>query len=197
MKILKLNENKSLAKYKLDEYTTEFGSIIFDNTKGGSISNCYFFRLNKTLETNRDVEGKVLSTKGSFIDFYISKKTNRIQHIDFVSLSHFETILDNSLTFDCNVSYFEPQIDVSTWVSSFGRLSNFSYDTSKYLSTEDQVDVRILFNSLNIVKFLFGNSSKIFCLNERIQFHMDEFSNLTAIVIKDDIEVPKLINMLK
>ena len=36
---------KSLGRYCFDEFTTEYGTIVFDDVKGGNISNCYLWRL--------------------------------------------------------------------------------------------------------------------------------------------------------
>ena len=196
MKILTTVQQECAARYRLNEYTAAFGSIIFDESKGGNISDTYFLRYNKTVRKQVHDSENVTCTTGSFIDFYIGKRSKCLQHIDFVALAHFDLSVDESLAFRCTEPFFNPVIDVSTWVSEYGGLSAFSYDHTKYLITALQINVKIIHNGKDTVKFVFGDAQSSMCLNANIEVELDAFNNLSSIMISDENEVSKLIKAL-
>ncbi|MTB50633.1 hypothetical protein [Lewinella sp. W8] len=196
MKVEKVISEKSLARYELDEYTSQFGSLIFDGSRGGSISHAYSFRFNKTVAVYRDKQGRKTAELASFIYFYISKNDRWIQHIDFVSLQQF-SVVEEAIPFESNEEFQIPIIDVSTFVSSFGLARGMDYDETRYLITEHQVDVLVAHNGRDIAEFRFGEKVACCALNSTVHFWLDQHSNLAAITIRDVASVPKLIQELR
>ena len=197
MKILNFINQNSTAKFKIDEYTYPLGSIIFDGSKGGSISNCYFFCFRKLFsEANPyslDLADK--DAREGYICFFIDKETRCFKHVDFVLLEGFKVEKD-AIELEKNLIYQTPIIDVSTWVSEYGLLSRAGYEETKYLSIEDHVDVHIIHNGTDTVKLAFGKSERQIRLSDNFFIEIDEFNNITALIIFDEDEVPKLIEQL-
>jgi len=198
MQVLKLLGKKSLGHFKLDEYTAEFGSIIFDGVKGGNISNSYFYRFNWTVETEIDKKtGKIKSRTGSFIDFYIDVESRQFKLIEFVSLKCFSCKIEEDLKFELNNQFYVPVIDVSKWVSKAGRIVSPYNDKIRYTKTEEQIKVQIIHNGVNIIQFVFGKMTRKICLNEQIIMYLDADNELSSLMIFDKVEIPRIITMLK
>ncbi len=193
MRISELIKKGDYGRFFLNEFTAQFGSIQFIDSRGGSISNCYFYRFNKTINIKRDTDGNTISKEGSFIDFYINKDTHKLQHIDFPVIRHFEVQIDSELKIIVETKeFYTPIIDISTWVSRFGRLQAFSYDDTKYLNFQDDVEVKIIHNQKDIIQFLFGEIEHTYAMNDNISFSIDSRNNLSALTITDEGEVIKL-----
>ncbi len=197
MKIKELKKQNSLARFVLNEFTNQYGAIIFDASKGGDIADCYFYRFNKTTEIERDEMGRVVSTSGSFIDLYIDKKTQKFKMIEFVSLMQFNLVYTHDLEFPPKEIFYNPIVETSSWVSTTGLKRAFSYDPTPYLHTQDEIDVGIYHNGKDIALFKFRNEwEQEVALNQTIHFLLDAHMNLAGIRIKQK-EVSVLISLLK
>ncbi len=184
MKIMQWIEGRSLARYELGRYTTAYGHLIFDSSKGGTIRDTVSLRFNKNLSEIVDLGGGATRESCSFINFYIDRESGQINLIDFVIMHGFRVISMDDLVFPKCALYHEPIIDTTTWVSPFGMYRHYANDEVRYLYTEYQVDVLIETNGADKVRLVFGELKHWHCLNEEVVFYTDDRSNLTAIAFK-------------
>jgi hypothetical protein len=164
----------SLGRYKLNEYTTEHGTLIFDNSKGGNISNSYLYHVGYE--------------KYGHIDIYIDKDYKVINSIWFVTLKSEILFQDENLEFPVNNNFEIPFFDTSIWDAN-------SNDMWPRVCNEDPIE--IYHNGIDCVYITFGKKHKLCPINKNIQFQYDEDNGLTGVVIKDESEVSKLLKMLK
>lgn len=173
VKIKELNAI-SLAEYKLNEYTTRHGSIIFDNSKAGNVSNSFMYRVGYE--------------EYGHIDIYIDKEFKILNSIWFVSLKSKILYIDSSLNFIINKNFEIPFFDTSIWEEK-------EKDTWPRVHNESSIE--IYHNGIDIVYITFGKRH-IFCpLNRSIQIQYDRENCLTGILIKNESEIPKLLKLLK
>lgn len=173
--------------YKLDEYTAPFGSIIFDGSVGGNISNSYYKRYVK-----RD---RVDESSISFIEFYICKETNQIKHIDFPSLGLFSL---TKMGFELPKTNMKQDftVNISTWVSPYGLKRGMAYDDSKYSHIEEHLDIQIVYDNEMNMAFLFGYREKDLMISDEITFCIDRNNNLSGIILNTSDFVKGLLKKL-
>jgi hypothetical protein len=164
----------SLGKYKLNEFTTQYGTIIFDNSKGGNISNSFIYRVGYE--------------KYGHIDIYVDKDFKFINSIWFVSLNSEILYQDDNLDISINNNYEIPFFDTKIW-------NNDSENLWPRVVNDNPIEV--YHNGNDCVYVTFGEKHKLYPINKNIQFQYDENNGLTGILIKDDFEIPKLIKMLR
>ena len=165
---------KSLAKYKINEHTTEYGTIIFDNSRGGKISNSFLYHIG--------------FEKNGHIDIYIDRTKGIINSIWFVNLNCEVSFCDKSIKFEKKKDYHLPIFDISIWGKEY---------LSLWPKINDDTPVEVYHNCKNIIHVSFGKKEKLLPINEKIQFQYDKSNNLTGILIRDFHEIPKLINKIR
>ncbi len=195
IRFVRWEHKKSNAKFVLSEYTTQHGCIIFDESKGGSVTNAVSLRLNKNLSDLTRHSEAVSSQSKAFIDIYVDMTTHTFKLLDFASLKGFRREVDENLElFECKNDFKEPIIDISTWVSNYGVIKHPTQQGIKYLYTECQVDLKIVHNRHNILKMCFGDEVFRYCLNECIIVYTDSNENFASITFGN---ASKLIEILK
>lgn len=164
----------SFGKYKLNEYTTENGTIIFDKDREGKISNSFIYRLG--------YEGY------GHIDIYVDRDFKIINSIWMVSLKSEILYQDDSLEFPMNNNFEIPLFDTSIWDQNSDDL---------WPMVENGNPIEVYHNGNDCVYITFGKKHVLYSLNTSIQFQYNKNSGLTGILIKDKLEIPKLIKILK
>ena len=163
---------KAFANYSINAYTTNFGAVIFDNSKDGKVSNSFIFHIG--------------FEKFGHIDIYIDKKLRTINSIWFVNLKSHILFHDKNLVYENRSDFKVPFFDTTLW-------ENKEKIWSK-LNCEEPIEV--YHNGYNMISIVFGIGNHIVPLNSTIQFQYDESEALTGIFIKDEKDIPKLIEKL-
>lgn len=126
----------SIARYELNEDTTEFGAIIFDDSRGGNISNTNIYRLSdNSLWT---------------VDFYLEKELGIIKSIWLVHLSSEQLISDDELVIPENSARGRPSFDLSLWEN---------VAESQWPIVHSDAELKIYHNGSNLIHFNFGISN--------------------------------------
>ena len=185
MKVNEFHQGKCLANFILNQYTTEYGALIFNDSKEGSVKNSFYLRI----ESNN-------SSTNSFFDIYINKNSFYLQTIDFVKIKNFETVLNEDLALPKNDVFFNPKIDVSSWVNLYGSLRAMDYDETRYSNVTLKINAIIEHNHHDIVRIKFGILKNEYKLNDNVSFHTDEFKNITAFTFKSQKYVKVLLTKL-
>ena len=192
MKVHKLYPQKSTVCYRINEWTSQFGSLIFDGSKGGSIQDTYWYRF----ENNSTSESKDAPPRPNLIMIYVSRAQKLLQHLDFVILPPLGKSKESDLKAIDVQPYCQPVIDTSTFISSFGAVDSATDETVKYSSAGEQLNIQVIHNGQDTLLLLFGEISTHHSLNEEVHFTLDASSNLTSITIRNEEEIPKLIEAL-
>ena len=172
----------SRAHYKLDEYTTEYGALIFDDSRSGAIHNTFMYTILWTNQLNQN----------GHLDFYIDKDSGRFKSIWFVLLSGFEISYKEKFESWTNAILVEPIVDIKfLWEDMPNVNSDGSWKRLKRL-----FPVKIYHNKRDVVQFKFGDCFQQIVLNEKVSMFLDKESNLSSIVIRDFEEVNKLLERL-
>lgn len=174
MRINKVLQIQSKAYYMINEFTTEYGTIIFDDSREGTIHNCYMY--------------SIICNNGQ-VDCYVDKYSGMFKSIWFVSLAGFE--IEHREDFDLREKkeYAEPIVDVQEiWKGAPPMNEDGSWNRIK-----SELSVKLLHNRLDVVWLNFGVLSKQLELNEKITMFLDEESRLSGILVRDAEEVGKLL----
>ncbi len=164
---------RSLAHYERSEYTTDYGAIIFDNTRGGNISNANIYRLS--------------SKQLWHVDFYVDKEIGTLKSIWFVLLKVENMTYVNDLEVSVDGGPQVPFFDLSCWKKE---------DGGQWPLIESDHALQVYHNGNNLMYFGFGDRRSILSLNSEIALQFDEFHCLTGILINNPIEVPKLLGLM-
>jgi len=172
-KIFKIDALNRLARYKLNEYTTEYGAIIFDKSRGGKISNSFLYHVG--------IE------EYGHIDFYIDKDFRLLNSIWFVGLKSQILLQTDEIIFPENDDFEIPFFNTSIWEGD---------EVDLWQKVYCQNPIEVYHNGIDFVHITFGVNHKIIPLSKEIQFQYDQEKCLTGILLKGS-EVSKLIQLLK
>ncbi len=175
MKISKLLHAKSLCSYQLNERTTEYGTIIFDDDMEGNISNSFIWR-----------EG---TDDNGHIDFYIDQNNGNLNSIWLVSLKVKMLSEDMSLKMKHADEYKTPLVNLNHWEEI--------KTTSQWPKIDSVRPIELIHNGKDIVKISFGEIQKTICLNDNIHIFMDENMGLSGLIMSNSTTIPLLIEKLK
>ena len=164
----------SAARYELNEFTTEFGAIVFDHTKGGNISNTNIYRLS---------DQHLWS-----VDFYVDKVLGTIKSIWLVQLSSTQLRYVDTLEMPLASATRTPSFDLSLWEEA---------DGSQWPLINAAANLNIYHNGRNLIQLSFGQQATALALNEEIILQFDDDQCLTGVLIDNAAEVPKLLSALK
>ncbi len=145
----------SSAKYVLNEFTTEHGTIIFDKSKGGNVTNSFIYRIG--------------FEKYGHIDIYIDKNYKIINSIWFVSLKSTLFYLDSGLDFQVNNNFEIPFFDTSIWNNDIEELWEIVYNKNA---------IEVYHNGMNCIYICFGDKYILCPLNDSIQLQYDKNNGL-------------------
>jgi len=199
MKLIEVKKRKSTGYFKNDQYTTEYGTIIFDKSREGDTSKCLFryvwerekigFTVWDFKTEKSRYDPKRRDFQSGMIHFYIDEKTGLFKSIWLIGLKGFLITEDNSIKFESDGEFCEPVFDVEEWEHRGKKNEIFSM-------IEEKEEVKIIHNGKDILQLVFGEMSKKVCLNEHLILYFNDDDHLAAIVIYDEKEVPKVIQEL-
>lgn len=151
--------------YKNNEFTTEYGNIIFDRTKSGSTNNCYLYSLG-------------IHSYGH-INFYIDKNTRTLNSIRFIDAKSDILFIDNKLESLCfeNSLHEIPFFDLS----EFEKYDK--NDNDGYLTIEVEKPIEVSHDKDNRVQFLFGEIHYKIRLNNSLVIYVDTENNLSGLLV--------------
>lgn len=174
MKIKKVQPVKSKAQYSISEYTAEYGTIIFDDSRDGTIHNSYMY---------------TIAWNNGQVDCYIDKDSGRFRSIWFVNFAGFEIELWEDFGFREKREYVEPIVDIQEiWKETPYMNQDGSWNRIKKV-----LPVKVLYNGSDIVQLKFGTLFRQLTLNEKVALFLDKSDILSGILIRDAEEVGKLL----
>jgi len=163
----------SLAEFKLNEFTTQHGTIIFDGSKGGNISNSLIYNVGHQ--------------NFGHIDIYIDKTLKTINSIWFVSLKSEVLFHKPNLTVPKINKFKIPFFDTNIWELATDDL---------FPRIRNEKSVEVYHNGKDCIHISFGENHVISPINDKIYFQYDKNDSLSGFIIHDTIEVSNLIDLL-
>lgn len=172
MRPIKYLHAKSLCAYHLNERTTEYGVIAFDNDLEGNISNSFIW--------NAGAE------KYGHVDFYIDKNFGVINSIWLVVLKSEILYQNDALQMKTSTDYRIPLIDIE--------MLNDVDKSVQWPKIKSEQPIEVSHNGRDVVQILFGTSSKTIPLNDNVHVLIDTDSNIVGLMIQNEDTVPLLID---
>lgn len=168
------------GRYKLNEFTTEYGNIILDGSETGGISQCNIFEI---------------AFRRGLIHHYCSKETGQLKSIRLIGLRDQETSFDSNLRFNSVPPYYTPVFDKSVWSHLIDQ-DEYSFSSPAWPMVSEERQMRLIFNEQDTFLLAYGAMKQEVFLNENISFFFDDEYRLSGFKVFSPEYVPELLRRM-